>query len=141
MPREEKDAQLVFRAEQALKTELEAVAKTLDRSSAKILRDILADGLPKWRKKADEEIARRDALPHGVTDDEVEKALATLLRQWAQGVTLTLEVGDALTARSKALWILLGFIWGDGETGTAAAERLAAVVAKFDFKPEGKKPR
>src|SRR5262245_60739890 len=90
------DAQLTFRAEQRLKTELEACAKTLDRSSAKLLRDILADALPALRKKADAERDQRDKLPHGITPDVLERAMNSVLRKWGSGEPIHLELSQLL---------------------------------------------
>jgi hypothetical protein len=137
MPREPNDAQLVFRAEQALKTELEAVAETLDRYSSKILRDILADGLPKWRARADEEMRQRAALPHGITPDVLEKALAALLRKWAEGKPVAIELHNILSAESKALWVLLSFLWKDepSDSERKAAEKLLGQLAKLGIQP------
>ncbi|MDB5308505.1 MAG: hypothetical protein JWO38_2707 [Gemmataceae bacterium] len=133
------DAQIVFRAETALKVELEAVSETLDVSSAKLLRDLLAEALPQLRKKADAEAARRAKLPAGVTREEVEKALLSHLRAFARGESLHIGPRDLLTPAGKALWVFLGFIWRDdkSEADRKAADKLAGIVSRFKDEGEG----
>ncbi|HEY1188429.1 MAG TPA: hypothetical protein VGE74_12330 [Gemmata sp.] len=94
-----------------MKTELEAIAKTLDRSSAKLLRDVLAEAMPRLRKQADEEIKRKEKLPHGITPDELEKSLAALHRKLLSGDAIHIEQQDLLGPESKAVWVLLGYLW------------------------------
>lgn len=113
MPRQTADAQLIFRAEQAMKVELEAIAKTLDYSSAKLLRDVLAEALPRLRARAEEEVRRKERLPHGITPDALEKALAALIRKFAAGDPVRIDHQDLLGPESKALWVLLTYLWGE----------------------------
>jgi hypothetical protein len=137
MPRQTADAQLTFRAETPMKVELEAIAATLDRSSAKLLRDILAEALPRLRQEADAEVKKREKLPHGITEDELDKALNSLLRKFTVGEAVHLEQQDLLSPESKAVWVLLSYIWGDHPTDAerqAAAEATAALVGT---KPTG----
>jgi hypothetical protein len=137
------DAQIVFRAETALKVELEAISETLDVSSAKLLRDLLAEALPALRKKAEAELARKAGQPGGVTREEVEKALLSHLRTFARGEPLQIGPRELLTPASKALWVLLGYLWEDelSDADRKAADKLAAVVAKFKDEGDAGKKR
>lgn len=130
MARQTSDAQLVFRAEREAKVELEAIAAALDRSAAKLLRDMLAEKLPELRKRADEEIRKREGMPHGVTQDLLERELESLLRRMAIGGPVQIEQQDLLAAESKALWVFLSYIWGEHPT---ADERAAAAEAILTF--------
>jgi hypothetical protein len=137
MPRQggSADAQFVFRGATAEKVELDAIAKTLDRSSADILREVLGEALPKLRERAEREQARRDHLPHGITPDDLDRAVTSLLRKLAQGEPVHIEQHDLLSAQSKALWVVLGFLWGESATDV---ERAAASALKS--LAEGKPP-
>ena len=129
MGRQTSDAQLVFRADKPAKIELEAIAATLDRSSAKLLRDMLAEQLPKLRAQADEEVKRREKLPHGITEDVLEKELDSLVRKYSQGEPIHIEQQDLLSPESKAVWVLLSYIWGELPTDKEREAASAAIVA------------
>lgn len=128
------DAQLVFRAAQAKKVELEAVAKALDVSSAELLRQVLTDALPTLRARADREVALRDRTPHGITADVLDAAVAALLRKLAQDEPVRIEQHQLLSAESKALWTLLSFLWGErpDDPEFEAAARAVLALAKQD---------
>lgn len=140
MPRQTADAQLTFRAETNLKIELEAIAATLDRSAGKLLRDVLAEALPRLRKQAEEEVKNRENLPHGITADALEKALNSLMRKFTQEEPVHLDRQDLLGPESKAVWVLLSYIWGEHPTEeemTIAAEAATAIAGM----KSPKKPR
>lgn len=134
MPRQTADAQFTFRAEAPMKVELEAIAKTLDRSSAKLMRDVLAEALPRLRKLAEEEINRRERLPHGVTEDEFEKAFAALFRDFTRDEPLHLEQQDLLSPKSKAVWVLLSCIWGEVPTDADTAAVRQVIINRASRK-------
>ncbi|VTS01765.1 unnamed protein product [Gemmata massiliana] len=141
MARQTSDAQLVFRADKNAKIELEAIAAALDRSSAKLLRDMLAEQLPKLRAEADEEVKRREKLPHGVTQDVLEDRLESLVRKYAQGDPIHIEQQDLLSPESKAVWVLLSYIWGEHPTDKEREAAGAAVVALAGASKPSKPPR
>jgi hypothetical protein len=127
------DAQIVARLDPAVKVEFDAIARALDVPASKLLRDLIDDKMPELRRQAEQETARRESLPHGVTDEELERALVAVLRSFSRGEPIRLAPRDLFTPASKAVWTMLGYIWhtDPGDAGRKAVDRLAKIVAQF----------
>ena len=134
MPKKPKDeyvlSQFVFKAEEPKKVEVEAIATAMERSAGWVLREMLEIALPEMRRRAQEETDRRAGLPHGITADAVEKAMTALMRRFLLSEPFRLDPKDVFTADSKALWVLLGYIWDDTLTDPER-ERADKVFKQF----------
>ena len=126
------ESQIVFRTDTGQKVELDAIAEVLDVSSAEIMREVLSEALPKWRDRANSEVASRENLSHGVTNVEVESALNSLLRQLSRGESFSLPTQDLLTPKSKALWVLLGYLW-DSEDSSPDSKNNKSYLGLVDI--------
>jgi hypothetical protein len=124
-------AQIVFRTEADHKAAIEAISNALGVSSSELIRNILDERLPEWRKKADAKQAKDSNLPHGVTDEEVEKAMTSLLLSVVKKEPIRLYPHDLLSPQSKAVWEFLGYLWKDRPTPPEAkiADRVLSALA------------
>jgi hypothetical protein len=133
MPRSTSDAQVTFRTDTQQKTQLDVIAAALDEKVSDLVREAVADALPRLRRRADEEISKREKLPVGITAEALDRSLAALVRRLSLREPIQLDTQDLLAPDSKALWVLLSYLWGEHPTADehrAAAEALAAVVGQ-----------
>lgn len=112
--------QIVARIDPETRVRYNGYAGALDVGVSELVRGALEIAAPQIEARAKAAAAKREAQPHGVTEEAAADALRGLLRDIVKGTPLRLAPHDLLSARSRALWSLLGYIWS-GDPAAAAA--------------------
>lgn len=129
--------QINTRVDPALKSELDAIAATLEVPSSTLLREALEGAIPAFRDRADAEMKRKHGFPGNIPAAAIESEATDLLRRIARSEPLAVLPGDLLGPRGKALHTLLSWLFESSDPSPAekgAREKLHKWLESLDIK-------
>lgn len=142
---------LTARVTPAEHAEAHAIAAACDMTLSQMTREIVFKHLPEYRDRGVEIQARKLALPHGVQDAQVEKAMEQLVTTLSRSSAVRLDMSELFSPKSKALYRLLAAVWQEqpgAETkkmlekfSARVAERLERVGPTDDAPPPVERPK
>jgi hypothetical protein len=122
--------QINARVDPQVKARLDAAAAVLDQTSSVLLREALEAKLEEFEARAEEAAKRRGKWPGAIPQHEVDTALVRVLKSVSRNEPIRLMPGELYGADAKALWVLLSWVWSEGDDSAADTDARKK-LAKF----------